>query len=254
VAQFLLSSKNTPLTDASMNPQKTTMAAAIATACSFSAFNAYGLAFVESGIHAWQGTGSTGVNVNCSETDTNTLGCTKEFTEIASNSGVSISGAEFYTLNETITNNSGRAWTDYHFIFAPTPGASYTLPCGTSFEYTCDIGSVYNGYELNYGTTDDHLFSLIDQSMTNMLWMYFDSPLPVGQSFDISLSFIWSPMISGEGRAGPFDGTPYGRGTVAVTQYPTIPEPGSLALAGAGLGAAGLAGLRRRKPRRKTVA
>jgi len=139
--------------------------------------------------------------------------CTKDFRELATHVMLAQygPGGGFATLQETIFNHTGVAWTDYHITVQPGASLSDTgvnsLPPGV-------------GADVNLGAGTLDIF-------------FTGGVIADGDSFGVGLFLV--------GNEGGF--------TVTVTQAPSVAsEPASLTLMGAGL--AGLAALRRRRMRR----
>lgn len=118
-----------------------------------------------------------------------------------------------YTITETITNNTGVDWTDFHFtITEPDQGNGVVF---TSFNQ-----STLSGFTLD------------------------------GQSGPRNLDFLGS-LVAGGTATASFDLSPFDPGagntaTFFLTQVPTIPEPETYAMLLAGLGLLGFSARRRR--------
>ena len=164
------------------------------------------------------GDGSVMVDFDCSEnSDPLDVNCDKEFNDVVNHV------LTFRTndqgegdLDEVITNETGTPWTDFHFMFellSPPPLEDFFFEFETS---GLPLGSSF-------------------QRTNDKLWLFFGNPLPNEESFFVSLEF----SAEFEGGSEPLD--------IRITQFPSIPEPGTLGLAVAGLG--GLAALRRRRKR-----
>ncbi|MBC7905706.1 MAG: PEP-CTERM sorting domain-containing protein [Rhodospirillaceae bacterium] len=168
-------------------------------------------------------------DVSLTKTFSNTTPITLIFT-VAHTQG----GGSKFAFNETILNNSGVAWSDFHFqIIEPTdaPGNGVVF---TSFQQSTLTG-----------------FDLLGPSQT----------LPgFPQSGPRSLNFIADPtsLPSGSSTLASFDISPFDPGegntyTFRLVQTPTfgnnppvdVPEPASMTILGAGL--LGLSRLARRR-------
>jgi len=138
--------------------------------------------------------------------------CTKDFGELATHSMTVVypGGAN---LQETIVNNSGTPWTDFHFAIS---GGQFT-----------DTGFL----NLPDGVTAD-----VSPTPTTIDLLFQGGTIGIGQSFEFS-------MFLGGVNTGEF--------TAVITQEPTVaaPEPASMMLLGGGL--VGLALLRFRARARR---
>lgn len=123
-----------------------------------------------------------------------------------------------YTVTETITNNTGQSWIDFHFsITEPATG-------GQGVVFTNFNNSELTGFTLDSPPSSgprnlNFTGELADQGMT-------------------TATFNLSPFDPGAGNTTTF----------TLTQIPTIPEPETYAMLLAGLGLMG--GMARRKTRK----
>lgn len=164
------------------------------------------------------GTGDVNVDLVCNDFSFGGSNCDKDFLQL--NEHVMVVETDPYgdgALNETITNNTGVPWTDFHFIIDP------------------EFGSRLDSFALNFETAPTNGA----MQMGNNVWLFFETPVMDEESFSIGFEF-----------QGDVAGPPLGPFQIQITQFPTFetPAPGTLGLAAAGLG--GLAALRRRKRRK----
>ena len=129
------------------------------------------------------------------------------------NTGVLFSST--YSFTEDVVNNTGSLWTDYHVTFDYSP---VTTGSFQSAAFDIDV----------LATIETH--DCVSSSTSCEVWIFFGSPLGTGDVFTFSGDF-------------EFDVD----GTMTVTQYPTIPEPGTLGLFAIGLAGLGVISRRRRK-------
>ena len=164
------------------------------------------------------GTNDVNVVLTCNDFSVGGSNCDKNFFEFGVEHVLVLETDPYGNgqLSETIINDTGVPWTDFHFIIDPEFGArldSFTLIAETSPS---------NG----------------PMRMGNDVWLFFETPVLDEESFGINFEF-----------QGDVEGTVNDTFQIQITQFPTFetPTPGTLGLAAAGLG--GLAALRRRKRR-----
>lgn len=121
-----------------------------------------------------------------------------------------------YTVTETITNNTGQTWLDYHFtITEPTTGGQ---------------GVVFT----NFSNSELTGFTLDSAPSSGPRNLNFTGELAhLGEA---TATFSLSPFDPGAGNTATF----------TLTQVPTIPEPETYAMLLAGLGLMGYMARRRR--------
>jgi hypothetical protein len=115
------------------------------------------------------------------------------------------SGGNPYSFTESVLNNTGQLWTDFHYsIVEPDRGQ----------------GAVFT--QFNTGSTFGN-FTLDDPNASGPRNLNFTGTLASGNSADAAFSI--SPFDPGAGNTTTF----------VLTQVPTIPEPGTYAMLIAGL-------------------
>ncbi len=141
-------------------------------------------------------------------------------------------GYTSYLFDETVTNSTGFNWTDYHFELGFGVGNAFVLAAAPS-ELTFD--------STNPATTDS--FSNGIQTDYTVNW---NGPpgIPNGGTGSFTVQIIVPDTALANSPYSMAGDTAY---DFTLHQYPTVPEPSSVMLLGAGI--AGLAVLRRRRSR-----
>ena len=122
-----------------------------------------------------------------------------------------------YSITETITNNTGQTWLDYHIsIIEPTTG-------GRGVVFTNFNNSALTGFELD------------------------SAPSSGPRNLNFTGELAHSGVSTATFSLSPFDPGAGNTATFTLTQVPTIPEPETYAMLLAGLGLIGAMAKRRSK-------